>query len=133
MKIFENTSKEAVQTFIGTALIKFATGIIGTWGTINLYFISYLKNHGTEVSSRTNSVLMLFIVIPTSFLVLLATKFASFIGYQRIIRLCAFLFTFVPLLLNFGLNFITLGLFFLFVPMMCFAISAIPIINCLWS
>jgi hypothetical protein len=114
-------------------LIKFATGIIGTWGTINLYYLSYLKNHGTEVSSRTNSILMLFIVIPTSFLVLLATRFSAYFGYKTIIRLCAFIFTIAPLALNISLNFYTLGIFFLFIPMLCFGISSIPIINCLWS
>lgn len=114
-------------------MVKFATGIIGIWGTINLYFISYLRNHGSEVSNRTNSMLMLFIVVPTAFLVLLATRFAACLGYKLIIRVCAFLFTFVPFLLNIELNFVTLGAFFLFVPMTCFAISSIPIINCLWS
>lgn len=133
MNLFQDAGREAIQTFIGTALVKLATGVIGIWGTVNLYFISYLKNHGSEVSSRTNSILMLFIIIPTSFLVLLATRFSAYIGYKRIIRACAIIFTISPFVLNLSLNFYTLGIFFLFLPMLCFAVSAIPIINCLWS
>ena len=45
MKAFEDTSREAIYTLIGTAMVKFATGIIAVWGTINIYFFSYLRNH----------------------------------------------------------------------------------------
>lgn len=43
------------------------------------------------------------------------------------------IFAFSPYLINLGLNEVTLGLFYLFVPITCFAISSIPILNCLWS
>jgi hypothetical protein len=133
MKLFERVGKGAVRTFIGMALVKFATGIVAVWGTINLYYLSYLRNHGTEITSRTNSILMLCVLIPVSLLVLLATRFTSCLGYKTIIRGCAFIFALAPLVLNLKFNLFTLALFFLFLPMMCFSLSAIPIINCLWS
>ena len=39
----------------------------------------------------------------------------------------------MPLVLNFKFNFVTLAVFFVFFPITCFSLSAIPIINCLWS
>lgn len=133
MRMFNGVGEEAVQTFIGTALVKFATGVIGIWGTVNLYFFSHLRNNGHKVSPQTNSLLMLCVGIPVSVLVLLSTRFSSVLGYKTVIRICALLFTVVPLVLNYSLNLFTLGFCFLFMPMVCFAISSIPIINCLWS
>jgi len=46
MPIFENIDREALLTLVGTAMVKFATGIIAIWGTINIYYLSYLRNHG---------------------------------------------------------------------------------------
>jgi len=66
-------------------------------------------------------------------LVLLATRFSSYLGYKTVIRICAVLFTLMPLVLNFKFNFVTLAVFFVFFPITCFSLSAIPIINCLWS
>jgi hypothetical protein len=47
IKMLKDADRSAFKTFVGTALIKFATGVIGLWGTINIYFFSYLKNKGT--------------------------------------------------------------------------------------
>lgn len=47
LKMLKEADRSALQTFIGTALIKLATGVVGLWGTINIYFFSYLKNRGT--------------------------------------------------------------------------------------
>lgn len=131
--MLKEADRYAFQTFIGTALIKFATGIIGLWGTINIYFFSYLRNKGTEITSLTNSTIMLCAIIPASFAVLLSTRLTRIFGYKAIIRTCALVFAFSPFLINLGLNEVTLGLFYLFIPITCFAISSIPILNCLWS
>jgi len=114
-------------------MVKFATGIIGVWGTINLYYLSYLKNTGTDVTSKTNSFLLLCVIIPISIFVLIATKFSSYMGYKAVIRWCAVIFSLSPLIINIKLNLFTLAFFFLLVPMSCFALSSIPILNCLWS
>jgi hypothetical protein len=114
-------------------MIKFATGIIGIWGTINLYYLSYLKNTGSEITSKTNSFLLLCVIIPTSIFILIATKFSSYMGYKSVIKWCAIFFSLSPLVINIKLNLFTLALFFLLIPMSCFALSSIPILNCLWS
>ncbi len=76
---------------------------------------------------------MLCAMVPASFAVLLSTRLTVKFGYKRIIRTCALIFAFSPFLINLGLNEVTLGLFYLFIPITCFAISSIPILNCLWS
>lgn len=95
--------------------------------------MSYLKNTGSEVTSKTNSFLLLCVIIPTSIFVLIATKFSSYMGYKAVIRWCAVIFSLSPLVINISLNLFTLAFFFLLVPMSCFALSSIPILNCLWS
>lgn len=131
--MLRNADRPALLTFIGTALIKFATGVIGIWGTINIYFLSYLRNHGTIITSLTNSLIMLCAIIPSAVLVLLATRFSKLFGYKRVIRVSALIFCLTPFLINVWMNLFTLGLFYLFIPVTCFAFSSIPILNCLWS
>jgi Na+/melibiose symporter-like transporter len=104
IKMLREADRSAFKTFVGTALIKFATGVIGLWGTINIYFFSYLKHKGTEVTSLTNSVIMLCAIIPASFAVLLSTRLTSRFGYKKIIRICALVFALSPYLINLGLN-----------------------------
>ena len=131
--MLREADRSALKTFIGTALIKLATGVIGLWGTINIYFFSYLRNKGTEITPLTNSVVMLCAMVPASFAVLISTKLTAMFGYKNIIRACAIIFALSPYLINLGLNEVTLGLFYLFIPVTCFAISSIPVLNCLWS
>jgi MFS family permease len=131
--MLKEADRSALKTFIGTGLIKLATGVIGLWGTINIYFFSYLKNKGTEITSLTNSIIMLCAIIPASLAVLISTRLSAIFGYKRVIRVCALIFALSPYLINLGLNEVTLGLFYLFIPITCFAISSIPILNCLWS
>lgn len=47
IKMLREADRSALKTFIGTALIKLATGVIGLWGSINIYFFSYLRSNGT--------------------------------------------------------------------------------------
>jgi len=118
---------------VGTALIKFATGIIGIWGAINIYFFSYLHNHGFTITPLTNSIIMLCSIIPASFTVLMSTRLAKRFGYKRVVRVSSFIFAFAPFMINFSMNLITMGLCYILIPVSCFAISSIPILNCLWS
>lgn len=131
--MLKNADKPARLTFVGTALIKFATSVIGIWGTINIYFFSYLHNNGTEITPRTNSAIMLCAILPSALFILLATRCTRYFGYKTVIRTSAFIFSLSPYLINIWLNIFTVGLFFLFIPVTCFAISSIPILNCLWS
>ena len=47
VKMLKEANPSARRTFLGTALVKLATGIVGLWGTINIYFFSYLRHRGT--------------------------------------------------------------------------------------
>lgn len=47
IQMLKQADPSARRTFLGTALVKLATGIVGLWGTINIYFFSYLRSHGT--------------------------------------------------------------------------------------
>lgn len=133
IKMIREADRPALKTLIGTALIKLATGLIGIWGTINIYFFSYLRNHGTVITPLTNSIILLCAIIPSSFAVLISTRLTKRFGYKRVIRVCAAVFAFTPFLINFKMNLLTLGFCFLLIPITSFAISSIPILNCLWS
>jgi hypothetical protein len=133
LAMLQKADRTATLTLIGTALIKLATGVIGIWGSINIYFFSYLHNHGAEITPRTNSAIMLCSIVPSALLMLLSTRFTRYFGYKQVIRTCGLIFSLSPFLINIWLNVFTMGLFFLFIPITCFAISSIPILNCLWS
>jgi Na+/melibiose symporter-like transporter len=133
IKMIQEADRPAFQTFIGTALIKLATGVIGIWGTINIYFFSYLHNHGVAITPLTNSIIMLCSIIPASFAVLASTRLTKRFGYKRVVRVCSFIFATAPFIINFNMNLVTLGLCYILIPVSCFAISSIPILNCLWS
>jgi len=76
---------------------------------------------------------MLCAIVPSAVFMLLATRFSRYFGYKTVIRVSGLIFSLSPFLINFWLNIFTMGLFFLFIPITCFAISSIPILNCLWS
>ena len=133
LQIFKDAEQNAIKTFIGMALIKFAAGIMGTWGTINIYFFSFLKHHGQQINKTTNSVVLLCVVIPTAFTVLIANTLSKKFGYKLVIRICSLVCTISPFMINFRLTLSTLSLFILLIPVCCFTISSVPILNCLWS
>lgn len=114
-------------------LIKFSTGSISSWGSINLYILSYLYYHGWDVSPSTNSMMIVVNIIPVSVLVLFATKVCDRFGYEVVIRTCALVYFLSPLVLYFKFNYFTIMLFGMLLPISAFAISTIPVINCLWT
>ena len=133
IEMVKSASPAALRTFIGTALIKIATGTIGIWGNTNIYYFSYLHHHDTPITKSTNSLLLLCAVIPSSLAMLLSTTLSKRFGYQRVIRICAIIWALFPLIINIKLSLFTLGFCFLFVPVSCFSISSVPVLNCLWS
>jgi hypothetical protein len=76
---------------------------------------------------------MLVSFIPMGLIILAATRLTSQFGYLRVVRISAFVFMIAPLLINFKLSIVTLGLFCCFLPISAFAISSIPVVNCLWT
>lgn len=71
----------SISTLVGVVLIKLGTGSITTWGSINLYILSYFKHQGYPISASTNSIAILFNIIPVSFLILFATRLSDRFGY----------------------------------------------------
>lgn len=78
---FKNLSRDAWQTIVGVCCIKIATGVLSCWGSINLYILSYFYHEGMHVEKKTNSMIILFTIVPMSFIVLLATKISQKYGY----------------------------------------------------
>ena len=131
--MIQEADRSALLTLLGTALIKFASGIIGIWGTVNIYFFSFLKNQGTDISPTTNSKILLCIVIPSAFAMLASTTLSRIFGYKLLIKLCGFIFAIVPWIININLSTISLAVCYLLIPVSCISIASVPVLNCLWS
>jgi hypothetical protein len=131
--MLREADQPALLTLLGTSLVKFAAGIIGIWGATNIYFFSYLHNHGTNITSFTNSIILLCAIVPSAFTMLLATRLTRAFGYRTVIRTCGVVFATVPYVINLKMNLFVLGLCYLVIPVSCLSISSIPVLNCLWS
>ena len=131
--MLQEADRSALMTFIGTALIKFAGGIIGIWGTINIYFFSYLKHNGTDITPTTNSFILLCVVVPSAFAMLSSTTLSRKFGYKAVIKICAIVFSTVPWVLHIKLTTLTLSICYLLIPISCITIASVPVLNCLWS
>jgi len=77
--------------------------------------------------------MLLLAILPSSLSVLLANRLSRFIGYKNLISGCAIIFSITPLVINIKMNLVILAVCYLLVPICCFSISSIPILNCLWS
>lgn len=44
--MWETSTPQAKKTLLGGIMIKLATSLVTVWGTINIYFFSYLHHHG---------------------------------------------------------------------------------------
>lgn len=131
--MISSADRAATLTLIGAVLIKFSTGLAAIWGTCNVYFFSYLKHRGFEVSLRTNSIILLCALIPTCLAVLLSNPFARLVGYKTAVRICAFTFLISPMLININFSIASFAIFWLVMPLSCFCLGAIPVLNCLWT
>jgi hypothetical protein len=133
LDMYREANPAAQMTLIGCCLIKFAGGLSLIWGSCNIYFFSYLKHHGEDINATTNSKLILWALIPLLVTVPMANPFARWVGYQRAIRLCAVIFLLSPMVINLELNLTTFVVFWMVIPITCFMLSGIPLINCLWT
>lgn len=128
-----NADRSARKTFVGMVFIKIGTGIITLWGAINIYFFSHLRNHGTEITNNTNSLMLLGAMIPSTVSALFSTRLTKAYGYQTVIRICSVIFALSPLMINIVINKFVVAFCYLFIPITCFGISSIPVLNCIWS
>jgi hypothetical protein len=65
--------------------------------------------------------------------VLLSNPFARLVGYKTAIRICAFVFLLSPMIINIHFSIVTFAIFWLVVPLSCFCLGAIPVLNCIWT
>lgn len=124
---------ERRRTIIGVILIKIATGICACWGSINLYVLSFMYNQGQSVTPATNSIIVLTAIIPMSLVILAAPRLSARFGYERTNKFCAFLFLLAPQVLRYRCDLLTVSIFGALLPCSAFAISMIPIFNCMWT
>lgn len=64
---------------------------------------------------------------------LFANHFARLIGYKAVIRICAVIFLISPTIINIHFSIVTFAIFWLVIPLSCFCLAAIPVLNCLWT
>lgn len=120
-------------TVLGVALIKLSTGVISTWGSINLYILSCLYHRGERITPATNSIVLLCSIVPISFIILIANRLSERFGYTRVIRVCAMVFLLSPMAIYWRFDVLVLTVFCVLLPICGFGISSVPIINCLWT
>ena len=133
LKMFQTADSKAKRTLIGASLIKFSGALSLIWGSVNVYFFSYLKQHGEDIDSTTNSKLLLYAMIPAIISVMIANPFSRLVGYRNAIRTCAIVFILSPMAINYKFNLTMFGIFWMIIPILCFCISGIPLLNCLWT
>lgn len=104
-----------------------------TWGTSNIYFYSALKHRGEPIDSNTNALMLMLGLIPMCFAVLASNPLARLLGYKTSLKLCALLFTVSPLMINLTFTKWSFTFFWLVMPLSCFCLGAMPVINCLWT
>lgn len=130
---FQNISRDGWLTMLGVSLIKISTGVISCWGSINLYILSYFYHEGRQITQQTNSIILLLTIIPIAFVMLLATKISDKFGYEKVIKICGIIFFLSPMAVHIQFNLKILNIFCIFLPISAYAISTIPLINCLWT
>lgn len=64
---------------------------------------------------------------------LVATRLCNRYGYEFIIRVCALIFAVAPLVSIFSFNIYTFVIFSIIIPGSMFALSSVPILNCMWT
>jgi hypothetical protein len=131
--MFMAADSKAKRTLIGASLIKFSGSLSVIWGSVNVYFFSYLKHQGEIIDATTNSKLLLYAIIPAIVSVMLANPFSRLVGYRNAIRTCAIVFLLSPMAINWKFNITMFGIFWMIIPILCFCIAGIPLLNCLWT
>jgi hypothetical protein len=132
-EMYRGADSAAKKTLIGASLMKFSGALGLIWGSVNIYFFSYLKQHGEEIDSRTNSKLLLWAIIPSIVSIVSANPFSRLVGYRNSLRCCSILFLLSPMVINLKLNFITFSIFWMIIPILGFCLASIPLMNCLWT
>ena len=114
-------------------LIKLATSLISTWGNTNIYYFSYYREQGYTFTTSSNSTIVLIIIIPMIICMLISPYLCNRYGYEFVTRCCAFTYLIIPQFVNINFNFYLFIIVCLLIPTCCFAISTVPVLNCVWT
>lgn len=116
-------------------IIKIATGFTNDWGVISIYILSYFHFRGAplEIKASTNSLIMIILVIPVTICLIISTKVAHCVGYERMIRLCSIAYVILPLLSFISFRFEIFLFCNLLLPCSAYALSLVPIFHCMYS
>jgi MFS family permease len=129
--IFSSSTK----TIIGIMLIKFASGFVSDWGVISLYILSYYHYHDSliKITSSTNSLAMIILLLPVIICLVVSTKVADRIGYVQLIKISSVMYFVFPLVSFFNFSLIVFLLCNMIIPTCSFTLSLIPLFNCMYS
>ena len=122
---------QRVLTVIGALLIRLTNGMVLIWGSVNVYYLSWLSHKGLNVSNSTNSLLLLSSAIPIPLLTVFSTRLANRFGYELVIQVCGWVFLISPLMINYLQSVWSFTIFYLILPGASFAVSATPLLNIL--
>jgi hypothetical protein len=124
---------KAFKSLLGALLIKFATSVTSCWGSINLYFLSCFYNQGFNITPQTNAIILFISVIPMLAALILSTKLCRIFGFDPVIRFACAMFLLSPMTSLLVFHPYTFILFSIVIPGSAFALTTIPILNCMWS
>ena len=126
---------ESQRAILGIMLIAFSVGYVNDWGVICLYFLSYFYFHGSplEITSTTNSIWLMSMVVPVIFCLFFSIKIAIRVGYVNLVKFCAVTYLIVPLVMWINFNFILFTLCNLIIPASLVGLVLPPLFHCLYS
>jgi hypothetical protein len=131
MESFMQSSKHIC--LLGGIVMKIGGGVIGCWGNINMYYFSTFHQQGYPITSTTNSITMLSVVL-AMILTLCCTRYlGDRFGYVNLTRICAGVFLLAPQIPTFMFDLYSFIGLCLVVPVCCFGVSTISIVKCVWE
>ena len=126
---------DAHKTIIAVIAIKFATSFTSDWGVISLYIFSYFHHYGSpiEMKPSTNSLMLIFVVVPVVLTFIISTKIAAKVGHVNLVRISAICYTVFPLISIIDFNFFTFLICNMIAPSVFFTSSFVPTFTCIYS
>ena len=124
---------ESKKTLLGAILVKIGVGGIMIWGQLSLYFFSYFRLKDESVQVSEVSLLLNLAIIPVGVGMFYSNKVADYVGQERLIRVCSVLYPLGIFLTGFQTSYVGFGIFYVIFALSSFSLSALPVLNCLWS
>lgn len=121
------------STILGGILFFSALGGVGTWGNLNIYFFSFFKKRANLSSPTQMNFILPIIAIPIALVSVFSIQIAEKVGFRKIIRGAALVYSLGTVLSSFSENVYVFTLLYSFLPGIALAFSMNPVIYCVWS